>query len=88
MNQVPEKKFPYFGIGTYGTDYNGYMFGERPINDLTYYSWDANASMSKLWAATRSSSARPTARSGPRTSTRASPADGTSSTASSRAPIR
>ena len=24
------------------------MFGERPINNLTYYSWDANASMSKL----------------------------------------
>ncbi len=48
VSQVPEKKFPYFAIGTYGTDYNGYMFGERPINNLTYYSWDANASMSKL----------------------------------------
>jgi hypothetical protein len=48
VSQVPAKKFPYFLIGTYGTDYNGYMFGDRPINDLTYYSWDANASMSKL----------------------------------------
>jgi hypothetical protein len=49
VNQVPVKKFPYFAIGSYGTDYNGYMFGDRPINDITYYSWDANASMSKLW---------------------------------------
>jgi len=48
-SQVPLKKFPYFAIGSYGTDYNGYMFGERPINNLTYYSWDANASISKLW---------------------------------------
>jgi hypothetical protein len=48
VNQISVPKFPYFGIGTYGTDYNGYMFGERPINNLTYYSWDANASMSKL----------------------------------------
>jgi hypothetical protein len=48
VSQVPVKKFPYFGIGTYGTDYNGYMFGERSINNITYYSWDANASMSKL----------------------------------------
>jgi hypothetical protein len=49
VSQVPVKKFPYFAIGSYGTDYNGYMFGERPINNITYYSWDANASMSKLW---------------------------------------
>jgi hypothetical protein len=49
VNEVPVKKFPYFAIGSYGTDYNGYMFGERPINNITYYSWDANASMSKLW---------------------------------------
>jgi trimeric autotransporter adhesin len=49
VNQVPVKKFPYFAIGSYGTDYNGYMFGERPINNITYYSWDANASISKLW---------------------------------------
>ncbi len=48
VGQVPVKKFPYFAIGTYGTDYNGYMFGERPINNITYYSWDANASVSKL----------------------------------------
>ena len=48
VSQIPEKKFPYIAIGTYGTDYNGYMFGERPINNITYYSWDANASMSKL----------------------------------------
>jgi len=48
VNQIPVKKFPYFAIGTYGTDYNGYMFGERPINNIKYYSWDANASMSKL----------------------------------------
>ena len=51
VSQIPVEKFPYFGIGTYGTDYNGYMFGDRPINDLTYYSWDANASMSKLLGA-------------------------------------
>ncbi len=38
VSQVPVKKFPYFAIGSYGTDYNGYMFGERPINALTYYS--------------------------------------------------
>src|SRR5260370_35170202 len=25
------------------------MFGERPINNITYYSWDANTSISKLW---------------------------------------
>jgi hypothetical protein len=49
VSQVPVKKFPYLAIGSYGTDYNGYMFGERPINNITYYSWDANASMSKLW---------------------------------------
>jgi hypothetical protein len=49
VGQVPVKKFPYFAIGSYGTDYNGYMFGERPINNITYYSWDANVSMSKLW---------------------------------------
>ena len=49
VSQVPVKKFPYFAIGPYGTDYNGYMFGERPINDITYYAWDANASVSKLW---------------------------------------
>jgi trimeric autotransporter adhesin len=48
-NQVPNKKFPYFQIGGYGTDYNGYMFGDRPVNNLDYYSWDANASVSKLW---------------------------------------
>ncbi len=48
VSQVQVKKFPYFAIGTYGTDYNGYMFGERTINEITYYSWDANASMSKL----------------------------------------
>ncbi len=49
VSQVPLKKFPYFAIGSYGTDYNGRTFGERPINDITYYSWDANASVSKLW---------------------------------------
>jgi hypothetical protein len=48
VNQVPIKKFPYFDIGGYGTEYNGRMFGERGINDVDYYSWDANASMSKL----------------------------------------
>jgi hypothetical protein len=49
IGQVPIKKFPYFDIGNYGTDYNGRMFGDRSITDITYYSWDANASMSKLW---------------------------------------
>jgi len=46
---VPYKKFPYFGIGGYGTDYFGYMFGDRWLQDTDYYSWDLNASMSKLW---------------------------------------
>jgi hypothetical protein len=36
VSQVPVKKFPYFAIGSYGTDYNGYMFGERPINNLRF----------------------------------------------------
>jgi trimeric autotransporter adhesin len=49
VGQVPVKKFPYFAIGSYGTDYNGYMFGERTINEISYYSWDANGSVSKLW---------------------------------------
>jgi hypothetical protein len=48
VNQVPQKKFPYIGIGGYGTDYNGVMFGDRPFVNSSYYSWDANASMSKL----------------------------------------
>jgi trimeric autotransporter adhesin len=46
--KVPIKKFPYIGIGGYGTDYNGVMFGDRPFVNSDYYSWDANASMSKL----------------------------------------
>jgi hypothetical protein len=49
VSQVPQAKFPYIGIGSYGTDYNGVMFGDRAPQDTTYYSWDANASMSKLW---------------------------------------
>jgi len=47
---VPRKKFPYLGIGEYGTDYFfGLMFGDRALQDTDYYSWDLNASMSKLW---------------------------------------
>jgi hypothetical protein len=49
VGQVPQKKFPYIGIGGYGTAYNGVMFGDRGVIDSTYYSYDANASMSKLW---------------------------------------
>ncbi len=49
VNQVPQPKFPYIGIGGYGTDYNGVMFGDRGVIESSYYSWDANASMSKLW---------------------------------------
>ena len=49
VNEVPQKKFPYIGIGGYGTDYNGVMFGDRPVIQSSYYSWDANASISKLW---------------------------------------
>jgi hypothetical protein len=49
VDAVPQQKFPYIGIGSYGTDYNGVMFGDRAPQDTTYYSWDANASMSKLW---------------------------------------
>jgi hypothetical protein len=49
VGQVPQKKFPYIGIGGYGTAYNGVMFGDRGAIDSTYYSYDANASMSKLW---------------------------------------
>jgi len=49
VSQVPQQKFPYIGIGGYGTDYNGVMFGDRAPQDTDYYSWDANVSMSKLW---------------------------------------
>jgi hypothetical protein len=49
VSQVPQAKFPYIGIGGYGTDYNGVMFGDRAPQDTDYYSYDANASMSKLW---------------------------------------
>jgi trimeric autotransporter adhesin len=48
VGQVPHKKFPYIGIGGYGTDYNGVMFGDRDVINSDYYSWDANASVSKL----------------------------------------
>lgn len=46
---VPFKKFPYVYVGGYGTDYAGRLFGDRAPQDTDYYSWDANASMSKLW---------------------------------------
>jgi hypothetical protein len=46
---VPLKKFPSLTIGGYGTDYNGRTFGDRAPQDTTYYSYDVNASMSKLW---------------------------------------
>ena len=47
---VPLKKFPYLGIGGYSTDYFfGLMFGDRALQNTDYYSWDLNASMSKLW---------------------------------------
>ena len=49
VSAVPQQKFPYFVIGSYGTDYNGRTFGDRAPQDTTYYSWDVNASMSKLW---------------------------------------
>jgi trimeric autotransporter adhesin len=49
VDSVPQKKFPSMTIGGYGTDYNGRTFGDRAPQDTTYYSWDANASMSKLW---------------------------------------
>ena len=48
VSAVPQKKFPYLTIGGYGTDYNGRTFGDRAPQDTTYYSYDANASMSKL----------------------------------------
>jgi trimeric autotransporter adhesin len=46
---VPQQKFPALAIGGYGTDYNGRTFGDRAPQDTTYYSYDLNASMSKLW---------------------------------------
>ena len=48
VSAVPQKKFPYLTIGDYGTDYNDRTFGDRAPQDTTYYSYDANASMSKL----------------------------------------
>jgi hypothetical protein len=48
-NSVPYKKFPYFYVGGYGTDYAGRLFGDRAPQDTDYYSWDFSASMSKLW---------------------------------------
>ncbi len=48
VSAVPEKKFPAFAVGDYGTDYAGRLFGDRGIQDTTYYSYDANASMSRL----------------------------------------
>ena len=89
VSQVPVQKFPYFGIGTYGTDYNGYMFGDRPINDLTYYSWDANASMSKLMGKHTVKFGASYRQIGAKNfNPEPIEPDGTSSTASSRAPIR
>ena len=50
VSQIPQQKFPYIAIGGYGTDYNGvHVRRPRPHQDTDYYSWDANASMSKLW---------------------------------------
>ena len=49
VGAVPQKKFPAFYVGGYGTDYAGRIFGDRAPQDTTYYSWDVNASMSKLW---------------------------------------
>jgi hypothetical protein len=48
VNSVPQKKFPSVAIGGYGTEYNGRMFGDRPVIQSDYYSWDFNASVSKL----------------------------------------
>jgi hypothetical protein len=48
-SSVPIKKFPYIYVGGYGTDYAGRLFGDRAPQDTDFYSWDANASMSKLW---------------------------------------
>jgi hypothetical protein len=47
-NSVPQKKFPYFYVGGYES-YGGRIFGDRAPQDTDYYSWDFNASMSKLW---------------------------------------
>ena len=48
-SSVPQQKFPYIYAGGYGTDYAGRLFGDRAPQDTDFYSWDANASMSKLW---------------------------------------
>jgi hypothetical protein len=48
VNSVPQQKFPYIYVGGYGTDYAGRLFGDRAPQDTDYYSWDFNASMSKL----------------------------------------
>ena len=64
VNQVPVKKFPYFGIGTYGTDYNGYMLASGPSTTSPTTPGTPTPPCPSSWAGTRSSSARPTARSG------------------------
>ncbi len=48
VNSVPQQKFPAFYVGGYES-YYGRIFGDRTPQDTDYYSWDANASMSKLW---------------------------------------
>ncbi len=48
VNQLTYKKFPSINIPPYGT-VNFDTFGDRDPQDTDYYSWDANASMSKLY---------------------------------------
>jgi hypothetical protein len=41
-------KFPQFIIGTYGDPNRARVFGDRDPQDTKYYSWEANASVSRL----------------------------------------
>jgi hypothetical protein len=47
--QISRKKFTDFDIGSWGSDQFGDTFGDRDPQDTKYYSFDANASVSKLW---------------------------------------
>jgi len=49
IGEMPREKFPSFDIGSWGSDYNPNTFGDRFWTDNKFYSWDANASISRLF---------------------------------------
>jgi hypothetical protein len=51
LGQMAIKKGTRVDIGDYGNDQSTYTFGDRDPAERTYYSWDANASVSKLMGA-------------------------------------